>query len=183
MERKSWSPKALQEESAKVWPLLKENLCWSIGTGANIRCLEDPWIPGVDPLNSHIPPSKRLTIECKLQDMVTSEGAWNLEAFREKVLEEIPTSRNQQNLLGSNLKRETLDQKCIPNDKRRHVKCTGYSVEEHLEIPRPSSSSLLFVACLQATFTYKFWKKTWRDWTKLSMFFVPTWHRRYSACT
>ncbi|KAK5775933.1 hypothetical protein PVK06_043889 [Gossypium arboreum] len=30
---------------AKVWPLIYENLLWSVGDGKSIQCWRDPWIP------------------------------------------------------------------------------------------------------------------------------------------
>lgn len=35
---------------SNIWPLLRENLYGSIGDGNEIRCWQDPWVPGVGPL-------------------------------------------------------------------------------------------------------------------------------------
>ncbi|XP_017621296.1 uncharacterized protein LOC108465483 [Gossypium arboreum] len=35
---------------SKIWPLLRENLYWSVGNGRQIRCWEDVWIPNVGQL-------------------------------------------------------------------------------------------------------------------------------------
>lgn len=50
----------------------------------DIRCWEDSWIPRVGPLIEHVSTPNRQTDSSKLRDMVTEEGARNLEAFREK---------------------------------------------------------------------------------------------------
>lgn len=63
---------------AKVWPLLRENLCWSIGTGASVRFWEDSWIPKVRSLTAYVPLTK-----CLLKDMVMENGVWDLKAFKE----------------------------------------------------------------------------------------------------
>lgn len=73
---------AMWREITKVWPLLKENLCLSVGTITKIWCWEDSWIPKVGPLIKHVPVPNRQTDNCKLNDMVTEGGIWNLEAFR-----------------------------------------------------------------------------------------------------
>lgn len=74
---------------AKVWPLLKENLCWSIGTGSLACCWGDPWIPRVWLLKKLLPPIVQLVKDCFLKYMVTKEGTWNLQAFTEWVSEEV----------------------------------------------------------------------------------------------
>ncbi|KAH1121761.1 hypothetical protein J1N35_004921 [Gossypium stocksii] len=54
-----------------------------------VHCWEDAWVPKLGPLILHVPSMDRPTTDCKLRDMVLEEGAWNLEAFREKLPEEI----------------------------------------------------------------------------------------------
>lgn len=51
---------------SKVWPLLHENILWSVGDGKSINCLRDPWIPKFGPLCKRIPPNSTLDMECTL---------------------------------------------------------------------------------------------------------------------
>lgn len=51
---------ALWRALAKVWPLLKENLCWSAGTREKISCWKEVWVQGVGPLIDHIPIIEKL---------------------------------------------------------------------------------------------------------------------------
>lgn len=39
----------------KVWPLIRENLMWSIRVGKNINCWRDPWIPKIGALENISP--------------------------------------------------------------------------------------------------------------------------------
>lgn len=59
------------------------------GSGTSVRYWVDPWEPKLGPLKTYITPSKRSSIDCLLKDMVTTDGTWNLEAFRQELLEEI----------------------------------------------------------------------------------------------
>lgn len=74
---------------AKVLPLLRENLCWSIGIGSSIRCWEDSWIPKVGPLKALASSAINPIWDYFVKDMVAKNGRWNLQAFRERQLEEV----------------------------------------------------------------------------------------------
>ncbi|MBA0754873.1 hypothetical protein Gogos_021706 [Gossypium gossypioides] len=74
---------------SKIWPLLRENLAWSIGDGASARCWKDPWIPSMGPLISSIPSYANLDLDCCVREMVNSDGCWNLDLFRVWVSEDI----------------------------------------------------------------------------------------------
>ncbi|MBA0670396.1 hypothetical protein Goklo_029083, partial [Gossypium klotzschianum] len=80
---------ALWKAIEKIWPLLKENLCLSVGARTEICCWKDNWIPTVGPLLKHVQNPNRTINGCMLKDMITEEGVWNLEAFRENLAEEI----------------------------------------------------------------------------------------------
>lgn len=66
----------------RIWPLLKENLHWVVGTGAAICCWKDPWVPNVGPLNKNLVELARFPADCFLEEMLSAEGAWNIEAFK-----------------------------------------------------------------------------------------------------
>ncbi|KAL1071464.1 hypothetical protein V6Z11_D11G091000 [Gossypium hirsutum] len=74
---------------SKIWPLLRENIAWSIGDGASARCWIDPWIPSMGPLISKISHSANLDLDCCVREMVNSDGSWNLDLFRAWVPEDI----------------------------------------------------------------------------------------------
>ncbi|MBA0727781.1 hypothetical protein Golax_000741 [Gossypium laxum] len=74
---------------AKVWPLIRENLLWSMGDGRNIRCWCDPWVPNIDPLVNWIPELSCFDLDCLLSDMVTNGGGWNLDLFQLWLPEEL----------------------------------------------------------------------------------------------
>ncbi|XP_012487975.1 uncharacterized protein LOC105801186 [Gossypium raimondii] len=74
---------------SKIWPLLRENIAWSIGDGATARCWKDPWIPGMGPLISKIFHSANLDLDCCVREMVNSDGSWNLDLFHAWVPEDI----------------------------------------------------------------------------------------------
>ncbi|KAA3463577.1 LINE-1 reverse transcriptase isogeny [Gossypium australe] len=74
---------------SKLWPSVRENLIWSIGNGADVRCWKDPWIPGMGSLISKIPSSSNLNLDCCVREMVNNEGSWNLDLFRVWLPEEI----------------------------------------------------------------------------------------------
>lgn len=67
---------------SNIWPLLRENLYGSIGDGNEIRCWQDPWVPGVGPLVKQISSHGNLDLECTLKELVTESGALNLDLFR-----------------------------------------------------------------------------------------------------
>lgn len=52
----------------KVWPILCENLMWSVGDGSTIRGLKDTWIPNVGPLSSYVSAHDRLNLDSTLKD-------------------------------------------------------------------------------------------------------------------
>ncbi|KAG8480634.1 hypothetical protein CXB51_025228 [Gossypium anomalum] len=60
---------------AKVWPLIYENLSWSVGDGKNIQCWRDPWIPNSGSLLSYIPCSSNLNLDCTLSNMIAGDGS------------------------------------------------------------------------------------------------------------
>ncbi|KAA3487341.1 reverse transcriptase [Gossypium australe] len=66
---------------SKLWPLIRENLIWSIRDGANVRCCKDPWIPGMGPLIHKIPSFSNLNLDCCVREMVNFDGSWNLDLF------------------------------------------------------------------------------------------------------
>ncbi|KAA3472023.1 reverse transcriptase [Gossypium australe] len=74
---------------SKLWPSVRENLIWSIGDGANVRCWKDPWIPGMGSLISKISSSSNLNLDCCVREMVNNEGSWNLDLFRVWLPEEV----------------------------------------------------------------------------------------------
>lgn len=78
---------AMWREIAKVRPLLKESLCWSIGTRTEVHCWKDNWVPKVGPLIEHVQTPNRPTTNCMLKDMVAEKGhgTWkNLEKYYQK---------------------------------------------------------------------------------------------------
>ncbi|KAH1130409.1 hypothetical protein J1N35_001787 [Gossypium stocksii] len=74
---------------SRIWPLLRENLLWSVGNGHNIRCWKDCWVPNVGPLYKKLVCGSSLDMDCALKDMVIKNGEWNLEFFRLWLPEEI----------------------------------------------------------------------------------------------
>ncbi|KAK5786012.1 hypothetical protein PVK06_040636 [Gossypium arboreum] len=66
----------------KVLPLLKENICWSIGKGAIFRCWEDSWVLKIGLLKAYSSPMEGLDLKCLVKDMVTEKGSWDIAAFR-----------------------------------------------------------------------------------------------------
>ncbi|KAH1131350.1 hypothetical protein J1N35_002728 [Gossypium stocksii] len=60
---------------------------WS-NIGENVRCWEDPWIPKL-PLKEHASSADGLTPECRVKDMVTEEGAWDISTPRNWLTEDI----------------------------------------------------------------------------------------------
>ncbi|MBA0599498.1 hypothetical protein Gorai_005715, partial [Gossypium raimondii] len=57
--------------------------------GKSIWVWHDSWIPHIGPLLKVIPSTWSLEPDCYLEDMVTPDGAWNLDLFRIWVLEDI----------------------------------------------------------------------------------------------
>lgn len=72
-----------------VWLLLRDNLIWSVGDGKSIWVWHDSWIPHIAPLFKVITSTWSLEPDCYLEDMVTPDGAWNLDLFRIWVIEDI----------------------------------------------------------------------------------------------
>ncbi|KAA3479142.1 LINE-1 reverse transcriptase isogeny [Gossypium australe] len=60
---------------SKAWPLISENLLWSVGNGETIRGWKDNWIPKVGPLLSYVPAHSRLNLDSTLKDWVLQEGS------------------------------------------------------------------------------------------------------------
>ncbi|KAA3489594.1 reverse transcriptase [Gossypium australe] len=67
---------------SKVWPLVYENLMWSVGDGTTIRGWEDIWIPDVGPLVNHVPAHANLNLDSTLKDWVLQDGSWNVDMMR-----------------------------------------------------------------------------------------------------
>ncbi|KAA3469259.1 LINE-1 reverse transcriptase isogeny [Gossypium australe] len=63
---------------SKVWPLLRENLMWSIGNGSTIRGWKDNWILDVGPLLSYVSAHDRINLDSTLKDWVMQDGSWNV---------------------------------------------------------------------------------------------------------
>ncbi|KAA3471573.1 LINE-1 reverse transcriptase isogeny [Gossypium australe] len=64
---------------SKAWPLLCQNLLWSVGNGETIQGWKYNWIPKVGPLLSHVPAHSRLNLDSTLKDWVLQEGSWNID--------------------------------------------------------------------------------------------------------
>ncbi|KAH1097557.1 hypothetical protein J1N35_014478 [Gossypium stocksii] len=73
----------------RVWPLLCENLWWSIRDRCQIRCWEDAWIPNMEPLIKFIPTGVNISSGCCLNDMVNEDGLWNLDLFKHWLPKEV----------------------------------------------------------------------------------------------
>ncbi|KAA3486170.1 reverse transcriptase [Gossypium australe] len=69
----------LWRSPSKAWPLLCENLLWSVGNGETIQGWKDNWIPKVGPLLSHVLAHSRLNLDNTLKDWVLQEGSWNID--------------------------------------------------------------------------------------------------------
>ncbi|KAH1096869.1 hypothetical protein J1N35_013790 [Gossypium stocksii] len=74
---------------AKFWPLLKDNLIWSIGDDTNISYWEDAWVPNMGSLINHVSAHANVVSNYKLNEMILKDGSWNLDLFRVWLLEEI----------------------------------------------------------------------------------------------
>lgn len=68
---------------------MKENLCWTIGSGTEARCWANAWVLEVGPLISHVSSMDKPIVNYKIGDMVIDDGSWNLESFWTKLLKEI----------------------------------------------------------------------------------------------
>ncbi|KAK5842072.1 hypothetical protein PVK06_004400 [Gossypium arboreum] len=80
---------ALWRGIAKIWALLKENLCWSIGTRDSVNCWEDPWVPKKGPLKTRVLSTEGLATESLVKDIVTVKGTWDINTFRNQLPEDI----------------------------------------------------------------------------------------------
>ncbi|MBA0701542.1 hypothetical protein Goari_022259, partial [Gossypium aridum] len=78
-----------QRSIAKVWPLLKYNMIWSVGDDTNIRCWKDAWVPNVGPLINHVSAHANVISNYKLNEVILKDGSWNLDLFRLWLPEEI----------------------------------------------------------------------------------------------
>ncbi|MFQ6663075.1 hypothetical protein Gotur_030718 [Gossypium turneri] len=68
-----WSP-FVNLDPVEVWPLVKENLLWSILLGHLINYWRGPWILNYGPLVNDIPSQPKMEREYVLSEMVTVEG-------------------------------------------------------------------------------------------------------------
>ncbi|MBA0827872.1 hypothetical protein Goarm_012615, partial [Gossypium armourianum] len=60
-----WAQRAL----TKVWPLIRENLLWSVRDGESVICSHDPWVLCVRLLVNMIPGHTNLDLDCIVNDM------------------------------------------------------------------------------------------------------------------
>ncbi|KAA3453419.1 reverse transcriptase [Gossypium australe] len=67
---------------SKAWPLISENLLWSVGNGETIRGWKDNWIPKLGPLLSYVPAHSRLNMDSTPKDWVLQEGCWNIDMLK-----------------------------------------------------------------------------------------------------
>ncbi|KAA3483875.1 LINE-1 reverse transcriptase isogeny [Gossypium australe] len=58
----------------KIWPVLRENLFWSVGDGESVRCWKDNWILEIGPLCNHIPSHSNINLDCFLRELVIEYG-------------------------------------------------------------------------------------------------------------
>ncbi|KAA3460795.1 reverse transcriptase [Gossypium australe] len=72
----------LWKSLSKVWPLLRENLMWSVGDGSTISGWKDNWIPGIGPLLSYAPAQNRINLDSTLKDWFLPDGSWNVDMLR-----------------------------------------------------------------------------------------------------
>ncbi|KAA3488041.1 LINE-type retrotransposon LIb DNA [Gossypium australe] len=72
----------LWKSLSKVWPLLRENLMWSVGDGSTISGWKDNWIPGIGPLLSYAPAQNRINLDSTLKDWILPNGSWNVDMLR-----------------------------------------------------------------------------------------------------
>ncbi|KAA3474835.1 GTP cyclohydrolase 1-like [Gossypium australe] len=72
----------LWKSLSKVWPLLRENLMWSVGDGAKICGWKDNWIPDAGPLLSYVFALERINLDSTLKDWVLPDGSWNIDMLR-----------------------------------------------------------------------------------------------------
>lgn len=66
---------------AKIWPLLRNNMIWSIGDGHSIRCWEDNWVLDMGPIVKYIPGHINISAGCKVYKIVLGNNARNLNFF------------------------------------------------------------------------------------------------------
>lgn len=77
----------IQHGLSQIWPILKENICWSIGSGTTIHCWEDPWILNIGSFENIVFFPNNLRLDQTLKDLVKEDDAWNIQAFREQIPE------------------------------------------------------------------------------------------------
>lgn len=80
---------SLRQTIMKIWPSLKENISWVVGNGSEVDCWSDNWIPSLGPLANHLKETDSPIPNMMLEDMVCSNGTWNLDEFRKLLPEEI----------------------------------------------------------------------------------------------
>ncbi|KAK2417953.1 hypothetical protein QL285_040194 [Trifolium repens] len=80
---------ALWKAIAKVWPLLEQHKCWSLGDGSKVNFWHDKWINEhlrISDLVSNIPEESR---EWTAHDVSTGDGRWNLNLLNSLVPDSI----------------------------------------------------------------------------------------------
>lgn len=85
--RSQWSH--LWLSLSKMWPLLCENLAWSVGSGTSICCWKNSWILGIRSLLSFVPAHVNMDMESTLKYMVMHDRYWNIDIFRGWLPEEL----------------------------------------------------------------------------------------------
>ncbi|KAA3482036.1 RNA-directed DNA polymerase (Reverse transcriptase) [Gossypium australe] len=164
---------------SKLWPIIRENLIWSVGDGANVWCWKDPWIPGMGPLISKIPSFSNLNLDCCVKEMVNIDGSWNLDLFRVWLSEEVinritsipppPGCWSRQSDMGPLSNRNFFSSQCLLVIEREYVAPSRRMLEATMEVQGTErlTLNLGFHESLQGnglTWSSLFGMIAWRIW-------------------
>ncbi|KAE8728847.1 Pyrophosphate--fructose 6-phosphate 1-phosphotransferase subunit beta 1 [Hibiscus syriacus] len=73
----------------RVWNLVHENVCWSLGDGRRTKSWTEAWIPGSNHLIEFITPNCHINLHAVVRDFVGVDDNWNLPLLRHYLDDEV----------------------------------------------------------------------------------------------
>ncbi|KAK8985734.1 hypothetical protein V6N11_068973 [Hibiscus sabdariffa] len=68
---------------SSVWDVVRDNVYWLVGNGADIHVWDDTWVSSLGPLRQWLRLPKHVVDNIKFNDLLLHNGQWDIDQLRE----------------------------------------------------------------------------------------------------